>query len=188
MTDYSAAPRARGAERERAAESTLASRVQGTVRIVGAGLLGSSIGHALTALDIDVALDDTSPAQLRLAVDYGAGRPAREDDDEPTLIVVAVPPDVTADVANGRIPDADLCTIPGTGQRLRSDAAAAWVALSNAYAREFGHVPRMTDSYRSLEVQVELKKRKPVLAAKPGTSNHGLGVAIDFGAGAPAAS
>ncbi|MFB8386974.1 prephenate dehydrogenase [Microbacterium sp. NPDC055910] len=75
----------------------LAPRVHGTVRIVGAGLLGASIGHALSALGVDVALDDTSPSQLRLAVDYGAGRAARDDDD-PTLVVVAVPPDVTADV------------------------------------------------------------------------------------------
>nr|BFF11026.1 hypothetical protein GCM10025699_23290 [Microbacterium flavescens] len=74
-----------------------APRVHGTVRVVGAGLLGASIGHALSALGVDVALDDTSPAQLRLAVDYGAGRRAAADDD-PTLIVVAVPPDVTADV------------------------------------------------------------------------------------------
>jgi prephenate dehydrogenase len=74
-----------------------AARVTGTVRIVGAGLLGSSIGHALRALGVDVALDDTSPAQLRLAIDYGAGR-AADDADDPSLIVVAVPPDVTADV------------------------------------------------------------------------------------------
>lgn len=79
------------------ASSPLASRVHGTVRIVGAGLLGASVGHALSALGVDVALDDTSPAQLRLAIDYGAGRAAREGD-APTLIVVAVPPDVTADV------------------------------------------------------------------------------------------
>ncbi len=72
-------------------------RVHGTVRVVGAGLLGSSIGHALTALGVDVALDDTSPAQLRLAVDYGAGRRADAGDD-PTLVVVAVPPDVVAEV------------------------------------------------------------------------------------------
>jgi prephenate dehydrogenase len=78
------------------AGSSLASRVHGTVRIVGAGLLGSSIGHALTARGVDVALADASPSQLRLAVDYGAGRAAREDDD-PSLVVVAVPPDVTAD-------------------------------------------------------------------------------------------
>jgi len=73
------------------------ARTTGTVRIVGAGLLGASIGHALTAAGVDVALSDASPAQLRLAVDYGAGRAARADD-EPRLVVVAVPPDVTADV------------------------------------------------------------------------------------------
>ena len=83
--------------RERAGEPALAPRVRGTVRIVGAGLLGASIGHALTARGVDVALDDTSPSQLRLAVDYGAGRRAA-DSDEPSLVVVAVPPDVTADV------------------------------------------------------------------------------------------
>lgn len=79
---------------ERAA-APLASRVQGTVRIVGAGLLGASIGHALRARGVDVVLADASPAQLRLAVDYGAGRVA-EPGDRPSLVVVAVPPDVTA--------------------------------------------------------------------------------------------
>jgi prephenate dehydrogenase len=82
--------------------------VHGTVRIVGAGLLGASIGHALTARGVDVVLDDTSPSQLRLAVDYGAGRQARGGD-EPSLVVVAVPPDVTADVIErelSRHPDA----------------------------------------------------------------------------------
>ena len=53
-----------------------AARTSGTVRVVGAGLLGASIGHALRGLGVDVALADASPAQLRLAVDYGAGRPA----------------------------------------------------------------------------------------------------------------
>ncbi|GAA5037376.1 prephenate dehydrogenase [Microbacterium fluvii] len=79
------------------AAGALAARTSGTVRIVGAGLLGSSIGHALSRLGVDVALADASPAQLRLAVDYGAGR-READGDDPALIVVAVPPDVTADV------------------------------------------------------------------------------------------
>lgn len=72
-------------------------RVTGHVRIVGAGLLGSSIGLALRALDVEVSLHDSSKATLTLAVDYGAGRRA-EEGDAPTLIVVAVPPDETADV------------------------------------------------------------------------------------------
>src|SRR5690606_2886641 len=44
----------------------------------------------------------------RLAIDYGAGRASREDD-APALIVVCVPPDVTADVVEAelaRFPDA----------------------------------------------------------------------------------
>lgn len=86
--------------------SRVAARVQGTVRVVGAGLLGSSIGLALRAEGVDVVLADASPAQLRLAVDYGAGRVAR-DDDRPALVVVAVPPDVIADVVA-----AELVTYP----------------------------------------------------------------------------
>jgi prephenate dehydrogenase len=78
-------------------DTSTAARTAGTVRIVGAGLLGASIGHALSALGVDVALDDTSPAQLSLAIDYGAGRASRPDD-TPSLVVVAVPPDVIADV------------------------------------------------------------------------------------------
>ncbi|WP_313358101.1 3-hydroxyacyl-CoA dehydrogenase NAD-binding domain-containing protein, partial [Microbacterium sp.] len=48
-----------------------AARLSGTVRVVGAGLLGSSIGHALRATGVDVVLADASPSQLRLAIDYG---------------------------------------------------------------------------------------------------------------------
>ncbi|OII05505.1 prephenate dehydrogenase [Curtobacterium sp. MCBA15_008] len=72
-------------------------RLRGPVRIVGAGLLGASIGLALREKGVDVVLDDVSPAALALAVDYGAGRhPA--DGDAPELVVVAVPPDVVATV------------------------------------------------------------------------------------------
>lgn len=95
MTDTTSAPTARRA-------GAVAPRLSGTVRVVGAGLLGSSVGHALRPKGIDVVLTDASPAQLRLAVDYGAGRLAA-DDDEPALIVVAVPPDVTADVIQAEL-------------------------------------------------------------------------------------
>ncbi|MFF7294279.1 prephenate dehydrogenase [Microbacterium sp. NPDC008134] len=96
------------ARRPAAERSAVAPRLSGTVRVVGAGLLGASVGHALRAKGVDVVLTDASPAQLRLAVDYGAGRLAA-DDDRPALIVVAVPPDVTADVVQAELaqyPDA----------------------------------------------------------------------------------
>jgi prephenate dehydrogenase len=73
----------------------VAARTIGPVRVVGAGLLGASIGLALRAIDVDVILSDSSPSAVRLAVDYGAGRLAAAGDD-PKLIVVCVPPDVVA--------------------------------------------------------------------------------------------
>lgn len=95
MTDTTSAPEARRA-------GYVAPRLSGTVRIVGAGLLGASIGHALRSKGVDVVLTDASPAQLRLAVDYGAGRIEAEGD-APSLVVVAVPPDVTADVVQAEL-------------------------------------------------------------------------------------
>jgi prephenate dehydrogenase len=80
----------------------VSSRLTGQVRIVGTGLLGASIGHALVARGVDVILADTSRANVRLAIDYGAGRAAAPDD-APSLVVVAVPPDVTADVVGAEL-------------------------------------------------------------------------------------
>ncbi|MGL4339865.1 MAG: prephenate dehydrogenase [Rhodoglobus sp.] len=71
---------------------------QGAVKIVGTGLLGTSIGLALRGHDVVVLLDDASPAALDLAVDYGAGRRCRSDD-LPGLVIVCVPPDAVARVA-----------------------------------------------------------------------------------------
>ncbi|WP_165069533.1 prephenate dehydrogenase [Marisediminicola senii] len=82
------------------------TRLIGPVRIVGAGLLGTSIGLGLSAKGIDVILDDTSPANLTLAVDYGAGRLPVQGD-SPQLIVVCVPPDVT-----GRVVASELAAFP----------------------------------------------------------------------------
>ncbi|HSP52416.1 MAG TPA: prephenate dehydrogenase [Cryobacterium sp.] len=73
------------------------SRLIGPVRVVGAGLLGTSIGLGLRARGIDVILADASPTNLSIAVDYGAGRAAIAGD-LPQLIVVCVPPDVTAEI------------------------------------------------------------------------------------------
>jgi prephenate dehydrogenase len=61
------------------------------VLIVGAGLIGTSIGLALRQRLVDVALEDRAPGRLALATELGAGRPSvvgeRFD-----LAVVAVPP------------------------------------------------------------------------------------------------
>lgn len=67
--------------------------------IVGAGLMGSSLGLAAAAAGYQVWLDDADPRQLELAVAVGAGR--RRDESAPTQVdiaVAAVPPAVIATV------------------------------------------------------------------------------------------
>ncbi|WP_405058809.1 peptidoglycan DD-metalloendopeptidase family protein [Kribbella sp. NBC_01505] len=81
--------------------------------------------------------------------------------------------------SNGMIPSSKLCAI-GSGHMLRCDAAAAYLQLAGSFKKAFGKNLCITDSYRSYQAQVSLYSRKPSLAALPGTSNHGWGVAVDL--------
>ncbi|WP_199430185.1 D-alanyl-D-alanine carboxypeptidase family protein [Qaidamihabitans albus] len=81
---------------------------------------------------------------------------------------------------NGLIPTAALCPIGVGSHVLRCDAAQMFGALSQAFADSFGRPLCVTDSYRPFDAQVDLYRRKPALAAVPGTSNHGWGLALDM--------
>jgi prephenate dehydrogenase len=117
----------------------VSARTTGQVRVVGTGLLGTSIGLGLSALDVDVVLDDVSPSTLALAVDYGAGRRAAEGD-APALVVVAVPPDVVADVVA-----AELARHPGAlvtdVASVKSGPLAALTAAGAPVERYLGSHP-----------------------------------------------
>jgi D-alanyl-D-alanine carboxypeptidase len=84
---------------------------------------------------------------------------------------------------NGRIPASALTPIGG-GHRLAAPAAAAYGEMAAA-ARADGISFSVNDSYRSYEQQVDMARRKGLyseggLAARPGTSQHGLGMAVDL--------
>ena len=107
------------------------SRIAGTVRVVGAGLLGASVGLGLRAKGVDVVLHDASRANLRLAIDYGAGRAAAEGD-KPVLVVVAVPPDAAAEVIEAELaawPQATVTDVASVKSGIRSDLQAAGAEL-----------------------------------------------------------
>src|SRR3954471_14136976 len=67
------------------------TELRGPVRIVGAGLIGTSIGLALARLGVVVELVDANADNALMAERIGAG--SRLVQIEPQLIVVAVPPD-----------------------------------------------------------------------------------------------
>lgn len=83
-------------------------------RVVGTGLLGTSLALALQARGVDVTLADTSPTAAALASDMGAGRVAHTQDEAPDLVVVAAPPDVVVDVVAAELtawPDATVTDV-----------------------------------------------------------------------------
>jgi LAS superfamily LD-carboxypeptidase LdcB len=83
--------------------------------------------------------------------------------------------------SNGNIPPEALCPLSyAAGESLRSDAAKAFNAMTEAAKASRGAPLCVSDSYRSYSEQVAVYRQKPGLAATPGTSNHGWGVAVDF--------
>ncbi len=68
------------------------TELQGPVVIIGAGLIGASVGCALTAAGIDVRLSDRNPAHAQVAAGRGAGSVDPVDPDEVAVVVAAVPP------------------------------------------------------------------------------------------------
>lgn len=79
--------------------------------------------------------------------------------------------------SNGNLPAEMLVEVAGV--RL-APAAADALAQMIAAAEADGVTVAVTDGYRTYDQQVELKARKGHLAARPGTSQHGWGVAVDF--------
>ena len=68
------------------------ARIEGPVLVVGAGLLGTSIGLALTRLDIPVWLRDISSEHLRTALGLGAGQLAPDIAPPPSSSSSRCPP------------------------------------------------------------------------------------------------
>jgi hypothetical protein len=85
--------------------------------------------------------------------------------------------------ANGRFTNAELASIGG-GFYLARGAAASFNAMSAAAQKRWGRPIRVVAGYRTYERQVYFwnlyRSGRGNLAAQPGTSNHGLGLAVDL--------
>ena len=82
---------------------------------------------------------------------------------------------------NGAVPHRLLCGVGfDAGVLLRCDAAAALDGLNAAFRERFGRDLSVSGSYRDYSTQVVTKENRGALAAEPGTSNHGRGLAVDF--------
>jgi LAS superfamily LD-carboxypeptidase LdcB len=86
--------------------------------------------------------------------------------------------------SNGRIPPRDLATIPWSGgDRVRADVVDGLQRLDAAFAAAFGRHLSVTSAYRTHAQQESLYDPASKIAAPPGCSNHGTGLAVDLGGG-----
>jgi LAS superfamily LD-carboxypeptidase LdcB len=102
-----------------------------------------------------------------------------------------IPTDLAA-YGNGKIPATALEQVGGTRHKLWAPAAESLTRMM-ADAQKAGVHIGITDSYRPYAEQADLARRKGLysqggLAAKPGTSEHGWGMAADLDLNAKALS
>lgn len=94
--------------------------------VVGAGLVGASIGHALTGVGWRVHLVDTVSSHAVVAAGLGAGTAEPAQRDGVGLVVVAVPPRVIADVVGESLQTYPGATVTDVGSVKAGVLDALW--------------------------------------------------------------
>ncbi len=152
--------------------------------------LDAAVGATHSAADsrdvLQAALSATQARDAAAGITLAAQQAATTADDETKAAILEAQQQAhsTDGFTNGNIPIEVLCAVEFAPQHhLRCDAADALSRLNAAYRAAFGHDMVLTDSYRGYDDQVRTKAAKGGLAAVPGTSNHGWGLAIDLGDG-----
>jgi prephenate dehydrogenase len=131
-------------------ERAVEARLTGPVLVVGAGLLGTSIGLALRRRGISVLLRDVNSQNVTIAASVGAGVDADTvaAPEDVQLVVVAVPPDHLADeIVAGLGKDGAVVTDVGSVKAAPLRAVAERVDAADL-ARYVGSHP-MAGSERS---------------------------------------
>ncbi len=134
---------------------------QKTAADVAAQKAADEAAQALKSGDIRSTLADGSQIATNLQAEYGG--------------------------VSGKLKPSELASQPGLTKdgapytvQLNPEAMKGYVALAAAFKAHFGYDIRLTYSYRTLAEQESLAHSESSLAAKPGTSNHGWGLAIDI--------
>ncbi|NYI59544.1 M15 family metallopeptidase [Cellulomonas soli] len=134
----------------------------------------ATAGTALTSSGTSSSSSASFASALAQAVTGGSATRLNGD---------GVPVELAA-YGNGQIPASALAQVGTTGHRLWAPAAEKLTQLISDAAAD-GVTVGITDSYRSYDAQVDLAERKGLyknggLAAVPGTSDHGWGMAVDL--------
>lgn len=138
-----------------------------------------SVGYPTAYEVLSGFVDEGTPTSLLASVDGTARIDAasRSIDRDPLPGCDGQP---VYGASNGAVPDSDLCVLWDGVNTLRGDAAVTLAELNANFRAALGSDLCITDSYRTLAEQRRLAYTKGGLAATPGKSNHGWGLAVDL--------
>ncbi len=150
---------------------TVPGVVLGQAPTTGHALLGDGPSLLPTVIDLPSVADQTQA----LAV-------ASEKYSTSNLLPdCKMPSDFTG--TNGQLDTSELCRLWGADNFLRADAALALAELNAQFKAKFGRDLCIAEGYRSYADQVRIRALRGYLAASPGTSMHGWGLAFDLCSG-----
>jgi len=148
------------------AASALPGVVKGQAPTTALALLGG--GPALASSDLPLPTIDEEARAIATSSEVIGGTPLPDCD--PTTAVTG---------SNGRLSAASLCRL-WNGLVLEPEAAIAFAALDEHFKSVFGRDMCLDQTYRTLAQQYSTKASRGYMAATPGTSMHGWGLAVDF--------
>ena len=159
--------------------TTIAALLKANPRIKNANVI-----RAGALLNLPGQTDSFQPSKARAPVgpSKAPGHSHPSTPAKPVSGTASTPADLRR-FGNGRIPASALTPIGIGSHRLFAPAAQAFKQMRAAAAAQ-GIQIGVTDSYRDYATQVDLVRRKGLysqggLAATPGTSQHGWGMAVD---------
>lgn len=181
------------------AEPTVAARVVEvpppapvvSLRAVDLELSAQMLAAAQLVTDLSAQIAAVADANVAAAAAAAAQAAAQAAADEAARVTEAAAQAAAAGVAqkvkavkaapNGEIPVDLMCPVAfDSSLLLRCDAAEALDRLAVAFRAAFGRDPRVVSSYRTFSEQVFVRQARGGLAAVPGSSNHGRGLAVDL--------
>lgn len=165
-----------------AAVSARVSQIQGLVQSLAGPRVGG-IGGDVRTSGAATASGEGFDSVLARAKGLGGAAAAAGTTGSRAVDADGVPLELKR-YGNGKIPADALAPLGVGSHRLWQPAAQSFTAMVAA-AKADGVTIGVTDSYRTYESQVDLAKRKGLysqggLAAAPGTSDHGWGMALDL--------